>query len=423
MEEQLLQFIWHRGLFNHIDLMTTGQEALEVIHTGMPNQDQGPDFVQARIRIGDQIWAGHVEIHIRSSAWFLHMHEHDSHYNNVILHVVWEEDTPALTLDGYRIPCLELAPRVDIALLNRYRHLMNNEEWVPCASALMTVSEIIRTGWLQRLIAERLEAKSAQVLRILERCAYDWEQTFYTLLARQMGAPANGDAMEELASRIPLKLIRKHQDRPDQMEALLFGAAGMLGKEAPGDYAVQLKKEFDFLLRKYSLRPMPALQWKFMRMRPAHFPTIRIAQLAAILTEVEFFVSRIEHGTQAQTWIDLFSVRPKQVYWHTHYHFAAEAETASGRVGRSTAITLLINVVIPFMFVYGKHMGNRTIKAMALTMAEDLPAEKNAVMNGWSACGWSPKDAGQSQALLYLKKQYCDHRRCLHCAIGLQVLK
>jgi hypothetical protein len=423
MEEQLLHFIWHRKLFNQTDLTTTGNERIEILHCGIPNQDQGPDFLQSRIRIGDQLWAGHVEIHIRSSAWFLHMHEHDTHYNNVILHVVWEEDQPALTQDGYRIPCIELAPRVDASLLDRYRHLMNNEEWIPCASSLMSVPEIIRTSWIERLMAERLEHKSEAILRILDRCAYDWEQTFYILLARQLGAPANSDAMEELAIRIPLSLLRKHHDRADQVEAILFGAAGMLGKEINLPYVIHLHKEFDFLRKKFGLRPMPALQWKFMRMRPAHFPTIRIAQLSAMIISMEYFVSYLENQMTAGDWIKLFSVTPADAFWDTHYHFTAITPPTIKHLGRQSAMTLVINVVAPVMFVYGKHQGKTALKERAINLLQELPEEKNAIISGWKECGLIATDAAQTQALLHLKKNYCDKRRCLHCAIGMQVIK
>jgi len=423
MEEQLLQFIWHRKLFNQTDLITTGGDAIEILHSGIPNQDQGPDFLQSRIRIGEQLWAGHVEIHIRSSAWYLHMHEHDTHYNNVILHVVWEEDQAALTEDGYRMPCLELAGRVDVALLDRYRHLMNNEEWVPCASALMDVPGLVRTSWLERLMAERLEQKTVSILRILDQCANNWEQTFYTVLSRQLGAPTNSDAMEVLAGGIPLSLLRKHKDRPDQVEAILFGAAGMLGKEINIPYVVHLKKEFDFLAKKYNLRPMPALQWRFMRMRPVHFPTIRIAQMAAMITGTDYFVSYLEQHTTAEDWIKLFSVTPTHEFWDTHYHFATATPPTKKHLGRNTAITLLINVVAPVMFLYGKHQGKTALKDHALRLLEELPPEKNAIITGWKECGWMAADAGQTQAMLYLKKNYCDKRRCLHCAIGMQVVK
>lgn len=423
MEEQLLHFIWHRRLFSGEELKTTTGEPLVILHTGTPNLDQGPDFLQSRIRIDEQVWAGHIEIHIRSSAWYLHMHEHDSHYNNVILHVVWEEDQPAMTQDGYRIPCLELSGRVDRSLLDRYRRLMNNQEWVPCGSALSDVPGIVKTAWLERLMVERLESKAGMILRILERFQYDWEQVFYIMLARQLGAPANGEAMEELAIRIPLRLLLKHKDRPDQMEALLFGAAGMLEKEIQHPYPVHLKREFEFQALKYHIRPMQALHWKFLRMRPAHFPSLRIAQLSAILIQSDGFVSLIESHPSVDDWIRMFTVSPSDPFWDTHYHFTHEAPRASKRLGKHTAQALLINVVAPLMFIYGKHQGKAALREHAPSMLGQLEPEKNAILSGWKTCGWVARDAGQSQALLHLRKQYCERKRCLHCAIGLQVLK
>lgn len=423
MEEQLLQFIWHRKLFDDRDLCTTSDDPVEILHPGTPNTDQGPDFLHSMIRIGQQVWAGHVEIHIHSSAWFMHLHDKDSHYNNVILHVVWEEDRPAMTNDGYKLPCIELGKRVDKALLDRYRSLMNNQEWVSCASALEGLSPIMRHAWLDRMMAERLESKAGIIHRLLDKTAGDQEQAFYVLLARQLGAPANGDAMEELGLRLPLKLLRKHRDRIDQVEALLFGAAGMLGKEISEPYCQHLYREFHFLQRKYGLQPMPALHWKFMRMRPQHFPTIRIAQLASMLFQKDQFISLLEQDLDSAQWMEVFMVTPHHSFWETHYHFTAATPATSKRLGKETATSLIINVVAPFMFVYGKLQGMAHLKEKALRLLEELPAEQNAITRGWQQCGWSAEDAGRTQGLLHLKKMYCDHRRCLHCAVGLQIIK
>lgn len=423
MEEQLLHFIWHRKLYDAIGLTTTAGESVDVFHTGIPNHDQGPDFLQSRIRIGDQLWAGHVEIHILSSAWFLHLHHHDPHYNNVILHVVWEEDQPVVTKDGFIVPTITLSGRVDLSLLDRYRHLMNNEEWVPCASALKDVPAIIRTSWLDRLMAERLEHKTGHVLQVLDRCRQDWEQTFYVMLARQLGAPTNGDPMEELALRVPLPLLRKHGDRIDQIEAILFGAAGMLPRERNVPYVISLKHEFEFLKKKYNLDALQGLQWKFMRMRPAHFPTIRIAHLAVMIAQQAHFITLLEQHLSAEQWIKLFRVRPANPFWNDHYHFSASSPRGSKQLGQNTAVTILINVIAPVMFLYGKHQGRPDLKERAVRLLEELPAEKNNIVTHWQECGWYVADAGQTQALLHLKKQYCDQRKCLHCAVGLYVIK
>lgn len=423
MEEALLQFIWHRSLYDPSGLITTDGRPVEVLHTGYPNQDQGPDFLQSRIRIGDQVWAGHVEIHILSSAWFLHLHHHDPHYNNVILHVVWEEDQPALTRDGSKVPAIALSGKVEPSLLDRYRHLMNNVEWVPCASGLMQVPEIVRTSWLERLMAERLEYKTDNVLRIFNQCRQDWEQTFYVMLARQLGAPVNGDPMEQLALRLPISLLRKHGDRIDQLEALLFGSAGMLSREIRDPYALALKREFDFLKKKYDLAVLQGLQWKFMRMRPAHFPTIRITQLAVMMARQPHWIMLFEEHLPAEAWIRLFRVEPAHPFWRDHYHFTASSPESAKQLGRSTAMTLVINVVAPVMFLYGKHQGRPGLKERAIELMQSLPPEKNAIVTGWQQCGWPAADAAQTQALLHLKKQYCDQRKCLHCAVGLQVIR
>ncbi|MGB4849838.1 MAG: DUF2851 family protein [Saprospiraceae bacterium] len=422
MQEQLLHFIWHRKLFNQEELKTTESNAVEILQTGIPNRDQGPDFLQSRIRIDDQVWAGHVEIHIRSSEWYLHRHDQDTHYNNVILHVVWIEDQPVFTSAGTRIPCIELAERVDRILLDRYHHLMNNEEWVPCASSLASVASITRTSWLERLMSERLESKTENIHKILERCGHDWEQAFFVVLSRQLGAPANSDAMESLALKLPLKVLRKHGDRTDQIEALLFGVAGMLTKEMSTGYPASLKKEFDFLKIKYGIQPMPSLRWKFMRMRPVHFPTIRLAQLARIVADTPQFISLLTDIESPEDWIKRFMVVPDQDYWNDHYHFKNDAPPVTKRLGKETAHALVINLVAPFMFVYAKMQGLQNMKERAVHLLSQMPGEKNAVIKGWESCGWKAEDAGQTQAMLHLKKNYCDMRRCLHCAIGLKVM-
>ena len=423
MQEQLIHFIWHRKLFNQEGLKTTQQQFVEILHTGIPNQDQGPDFLQARIRLDEEIWAGHVEIHVRSSAWYLHMHDKDPHYNNVILHVVWLEDEPVITNTGSRIPCVELAKRVDQKLIQRFGHLMNNEEWIPCASSLHAVGDITRIMWLERLMAERLESKTEYISTILERCGFDWEQTFFVMLARHLGSPANSDAMENLATKIPLKVLRKHGDRPDQIESILFGVAGMLSKDIGTGYPLELKREFDFQKLKYGFQPMPGLRWKFMRMRPVHFPTIRLAQLSRIIADTPQFISLLTEIVSPSDWIQRFMIVPENDYWDDHYHFKNTSSFVKKRLGKETAISLVINLVAPMMFVYGKMQGISILKDRAIKMLTELPAEKNAIIKGWTSCGWSAADAGQSQAMIHLKKVYCDQRRCLHCAIGLQVLK
>ncbi len=423
MEEQLLHFLWHRKLFSNHSLLSTEGEEIDILHPGTPNQDQGPDFLQARIRIGTHLWAGHVEIHVRSSAWYMHHHDHDPHYQNVILHVVWKEDQPVYTGDRLRLPCLELEGRVDPGLLQRYHHLMNNEEWVPCATTLLQVPGLIRSSWLERMMAERLESKTTRLTDLLDRTGQHWEQAFFALLARQLGAPSNGETMESLCTRIPWNILRKHGDRIDQLEAILFGCAGMLTNAIRDPYVLHLKTEYLFLRRKYDLAAMPGLHWKFMRMRPMHFPTLRIAQLARIIHEVPLFVALLEKKESAEVWINRFRVQPHAEFWETHYHFTSPSPRSTKQLGRSTAASLVINVVAPVTFLYGKVQGQPGMKAHALELLSTLPPEENAITSSWKTHGWPAGDAGQSQGLLHLKKNYCDARRCMHCAVGLQVLR
>lgn len=423
MQEQLLHFIWHRQLFDAADLTCTQGKQIEIVHTGFPNQDQGPDFLQARIRIDQQLWAGHVEIHIRSSSWFLHGHHQDTHYNAVVLHVVWVEDQPAITAENVRMHCLELGSRVDPLMIRRYELLMNNVGWVACASSLSSVDDLVKISWLERVLAERLEGKTNYIHQVFERCGRDWEQTFFVMLCRHLGAPANSEAMENLAYKVPLQVLRRHGDRPDQIEAILFGVAGMLERSANEAYPTHLVKEFDFLKKKYGLQVIPALQWKFLRMRPYHFPTVRIAQLAVLVSRTKHFISVLLEEPHIEGWVRFFAVAPANEYWESHYHFKAASALSSKKISRETACSLVINVVAPFLFYYGRMQGPPVLKERALQLLGEIPAEKNAVIKGWQKAGWSAMDAGQSQALLQLRKQYCEPKRCLHCAVGLQLMK
>lgn len=423
MEEQLLQFIWHRRHFSLSDLRTTSGEVLSIIDPGTPNADQGPDFLHARIRIGDHVWIGHVEIHVRSSAWFLHAHDRDEHYNNVILHVVWVEDRPVITADGFRPPCLELGFRVDAGLLTRYRRIMNQAAWVPCAPMLPSVPARVRTTWLARLMAARLEARSSAIEPILARTQLDWEQTFFIWLARHIGAPANADALEALATRLPLRVLRKHGDRPDQVEALLFGTAGMLSAEGGDPYVRALTREFSFLRRKYGLRPMEGLAWRFLRMRPPHFPTLRLAQLAAILMGTTSFMELVDQALPLAGWRKVFRKGPAHPFWTTHYHFAESAPASAKILGRGTADSLVLNVVAPIAFLYGRHQGSPVHKDYGAGLWQALPPELHSISRGWAQCGWKARDAGESQALLHLRRHYCAGRRCLRCAVGLYLLR
>lgn len=277
--------------------------------------------------------------------------------------------------------------------------------------------------WLERIMVERLENKTNYISSIYDRCARDWEQTFFVMLSRHLGAPANSDAMENLALKIPLGILRKHGDRIDQIEAILFGVAGMLDKSIQHVYPIKLKQEFDFLKIKYGLQMIPSLQWKFMRMRPAHFPTIRIAQLAVIISQHHHFISVLNETVGVKKWNEIFSVHPANEFWQDHYHFKSSSPFALKQLGTDTSASLIINLVAPFLFFYGKMQGVESLIGRALSILTSLPPEKNAIIKGWKKYEWYPIDAGQSQAMIHLKKHYCDQRKCLHCAVGMRVLK
>lgn len=423
MQEDFLHFIWRYGRMRGEPLYTTEREPLTILHTGFLNHDAGPDFLQARIRIGDTLWAGNVEIHLQAGDWYRHQHQDDPRYDNIILHVVWEEDRLVRRNDGSRIPCLELKPLITPELFSRYQQLMGRKAKLPCAHALPGISSLTWASWLDRLAVERLEDKTQRWLRELERQHFDWEQVFYQGIAYGLGLPVNGEAMEQLARCTQLSLLNKHRQNLLQTEALIFGQAGFLDAGWQDQYPRKLQAEYRFLQHKYQLQGMAAGQWKFSRMRPANFPTIRLAQLARLLVHTRHLFGK---ALAAQSIRDLHHMLDLKIgqYWKDHFRFDQPArQKREKRLGKEQIRRLIINTIIPFVFLYGHRNDRPALTDKALRWLEELPAERNAITRFWQDYGIRAENAMQSQALLHLKRHYCTPRRCLHCAIGLAVLQ
>ncbi len=298
MKEEVLHYVWRTRRFDFQNLITTEGEAVEIIAPGTHNTHAGPDFFDARVRIGGTLWAGNVEMHLVASEWETHRHGEDRAYDNVVLHVVWEEDLPVLRSNGERIPCIELKKRIPAALIKTYRELLHNEHWIPCQHHFHRVPDITRQVWLDRLMVERLEAKTAFIAESLERTQQHWEETFYQILARNFGLKVNAEPFEALARSLPLNLLSKHKNNLLQLEALLFGQAGLLEGVFEDDYPQRLQKEYAFLQHKYSLQPIAGSSWKFLRMRPANFPSLRIAQFATLIHQSAHLFSKIYGRTK-----------------------------------------------------------------------------------------------------------------------------
>ena len=420
MTEDYLHYIWKHRLFEAGDLKTTDGQAVSIIQNGAHNPNAGPDFLEARIKIGDKIWAGHVEMHVRSSDWTRHNHQTDKAYNNVVLHVVYEDDGPARRESGSSLPTLELKGRFDKMGYWRYEQFIGKQRFLACENVLDTVDNIHRENVLNRVLIERLEEKAAGVHQIYSQCDNDWSETFYTMLLHAFGLKVNAEAMLVLAARMPLRILRKHAGNVLQFEALLLGTAGLLNEN--DDYARALFKEYQFLQHKYGLVPMESSHFKFARLRPMGFPTVRLAQLSAILAnQTELFRSCVASEDLEEIKSALQSEPEK--YWQTHYTLGKESKPKSKKPAASLVNLVLINAVVPTLFAYAKATGNQDLSQRALDWLFTLPAEENSIVKKLQQAGFNMKNAYQTQAGLQLYRTYCRQRKCLTCAIGVKLLR
>lgn len=417
MNEHLLQFIWQHLYFNKEQLTTVYGDAVNILSQGMLNQNQGPDFLHAKILINQVTWAGNIELHIKTSDWDKHGHSGDEHYNNIILHVVWEHDRP----DLQTIPVLELRNRISSSLLQRYNLLMQQNEFIPCQSQLSVVPELVWMSWKERMIAERLFQKHEKINQLLTETNHHWEEVFWQLLARNFGVPVNADAFELIAKTIPVTLLAKHKHQVQQLEALLLGQAGLLNDEFKDDYPIMLQREYRFLQQKYQLRPVKQLL-SFLRMRPSNFPTIRLAQLAMLIHESSHLFSKLTEVDDVNTIRQLLAVTAND-YWHYHYTLTEPTGFRKKQMGKMMIENILINTIIPVLFAYAEHQEKTKLKQKAIQWLQELPKEKNSITQKWEAAGINHETAFDSQALLYLKKNYCNARHCLSCAVGNSILK
>ena len=411
MREEFLYYIWENRLIDK-DLKTVEGEAVEVVTTGYRNTDSGPDFLEAKIQIGDKLWAGHVEIHVKSSDWNRHGHQNDKAYKNVILHVVYEND--ALVND---IPTLELKGHFDESLFSQYQNLISSKNWIPCEKSIAQVPVFTRLSWLDRMAVERLESKSETVTKILEANQFDWEDALYKLLMRYFGLKVNNEAFEYLANILPFKTLLKHADNLVQVEAMLMGCAGFLEDDFTEEYPLLLKREFGVMRAKFNLLTMPAERWKFMRMRPSNFPSIRLAQVAQLIHKNGGLFSKIRAAKDTAEVKALFDVTTSE-YWETHWRLSVPTESKPKHLGEATADVLIINAVTPLLFCYGRLHKDELVCDTAMRFLEDTEAEDNAIIRHYAQCGVKAENAMQTQALLHLYGMYCKRKRCLECRIG-----
>lgn len=430
MTEEFLHHIWKFRLFDAEDLKTTQGEPIQIIKVGDHNTDSGPDFFNARIKIGKTIWAGNVEIHIHASDWETHKHQYDKAYNNVILHVVHEADKELKRKNGERIPAFELKERIPKNVYQKYLSFRSSRDWIPCGKQIRDIDSFTLNHWLDRLLVERLERKSIAISDSLIRNKNNWEETFYRHLARNFGLKINAEPFELLAKSLPLSVLAKHKDNLIQIESLLFGVAGMLdtpalkGAKVQDDYYVKLRKEFQFLKRKFALTPIDASLWKFMRLHPPNFPTIRISQFANLIYKSSHLFSKIIEAKDSKTIFDLLSCEASE-YWKTHYRFDKKillGQAKTKKFGSDSINNIVINTIAPFLFIYGKQKGEEKHSDWALALLEKTLPEKNSIIRNWKTLAVNSKSAYETQALLQLKNEYCSKKRCLECSVGAKLL-
>lgn len=420
MNEALLQFIWQHSLYNASGLHTTMGEPLVVVWPGRVNTDAGPDLSEAKIKVGDTILVGNVELHVRTSDWHKHGHQNDAAYRNLALHVVFDHDAPAI---GGNIPTLELKGHIPAEVIARYSGLMHDAGKLPCGTQHTVVREITKEGWMSRLLAERWEQKLADWDIMLSNSADDWRNLLYWRMAANFGFKTNATPFLMLARSLPLNVPTRHKDDLIQLEALFFGQAGMLDGDLSDDHPRALQKEYDHLRKKYKLKPIPAELWKFMRMRPVNFPTIRIAQFAALVhRSVHLFSQIIESHTVADI-RPLLDVKASE-YWDTHYRFdVAHEKPFPKALGKTSIENIIINTIAPIQFLYAARQGSADMQERALQLLETVPAETNHITTLWEEHDWKAENAAGSQALIQLYNNYCSRKRCLECTIGLNILK
>ena len=422
MKENLLHFIWKLQLFTSKKLQSVSLENIHVSSAGLQNFNSGPDFFNSKIEINGQLWAGNVEIHVKSSDWYVHSHETDENYDSVILHVVWEHDVAIFRKTNTAIPTLELKKYISKEVLQNYEQLFSkNKKWINCENEISTIDPFVVSHFLERIYVERLEQKSLRINEFLRATNNNWEAVLFLLLAQNFGLKINAEAFLSFATSFDFSIVRKVADDALKLEALFLGQAGLLSKNSESAYFEILKKEYEYLKVKFKLTPISAGQVQFFRLRPNNFPTIRLSQLASLYHIHQNLFSKLMKIQPIESYYDLLDAGTSE-FWKTHYTFETESKKSSKKITKSFVDLLIINTIIPLKFAYLKSMGKTDFNSL-LSLLEEIKPEKNSIISKFDTLKIKSSNAFETQALLQLKNEYCSKQLCLQCEVGKDVLK
>lgn len=417
--EQILHYVWKHRLFQKELRMNDGT-SFEVLDVGLHNTHQGPDFFNAKIRVNGDVWAGNIEIHKTSDEWFRHGHDKDNNYNSVILHVVENMTREIHDNSGRTVPQCEI--KYPQQIRDNIDFLLNADVSIPCCNYLKDMPSLHISSWMNSLLLERLERKCNDISLLYDRLGGSWADVFYVILSRSMGFGLNSDAFERLALSLPLKYILKQSDNLLQIEALLFGQAGLLQDiQVTDSYTKQLQQEYDFLRNKYSLTPLHKESFRNLRIRPTSSPVLRLAQLAVLLQNIQGVCAKVLSSKDAGQIRLLFHVNASE-YWQTHYVFGEESLRKSKYIGDGSLDVMIINAVVPLIFSYGKRIGDESYTDRAIGFLESIKPESNSIVKQFAGYGLESRNAYDTQAIIQMKREYCEKRKCLYCRIGYKVL-
>ncbi|MGY8909346.1 MAG: DUF2851 family protein [Flavobacteriales bacterium] len=422
MNEEFLYYVWKYKIFTDINLQTSDAKEVSILKAGIHNKNSGPDFLNAQVKIDHQLWAGNVEMHVKSSDWYLHKHEEDTNYDAVILHVVWEHDVDVFMKNNKALATLELKNFVSKELLENYHSLVyHQQKFIPCENQLTTIDEFLLNNWLERLYFERLEHKSTFIKQLLLDTNADFEAVLFQLLAKNFGLKVNGEPFLQLATSMDFSVVRKERFDLEQLTALFFGQAGFLEEDLEEHYHQQLKEKYRYLKHKHKLNFISKNTFQFFRMRPQNFPTIRIAQLASLLYTHQNLFSKLMNINKKEDFYDLFSFEV-DAFWKTHFTFESDSKKSPKKLTKSFVDLIIINTIIPLKFVYLLSRGEVSENEI-MQLIKQVSSEKNSIISNFAALEIKVKNAMESQALIQLKNNYCIKKRCLQCAIGNSLLR